>query len=93
MNNRKKGVVKYLVWWKGFIVKYDSWEREEDLENTKKAVVEFERGLNIEVRRQENLEEKKFKRGELLGRYTVKMLYSWDNRQFKEEYLRKLERN
>ena len=57
-------------------MKYDSWEREEDLENTKKAVVEFERGLNIEVRRQENLEEKKFKRGELLGRYTVKMLYS-----------------
>jgi len=38
-------------------------------------------------------EERDFRRGELLGKYTVKMLYGWNDRKFKEEYLRKLERN
>ena len=37
--------------------------------------------------------EKDFRRGELLGRYIVKMLYGQDNRKFEEEYLRKLEKN
>jgi len=52
--------------------------------------------MNAEVRRQEKLdmaEEKDFKRGELLGKYTAKMLYGWDNGKFEEKYLRKLERN
>jgi len=40
-----------------------------------------------------NLEAEKFKRGELSGRYTVKLLYGWDNKKFDEEYLKKLERN
>jgi len=30
---------------------------------------------------------------ELLGKYTAKLLYGWDNRNFKEEYLAKLEKN
>ena len=34
-----------------------------------------------------------FRRGELPGKYTVKMLYGWDNGKFEKEYLRKLERN
>jgi len=38
-------------------------------------------------------EKKNFRRGELLGKYMVKILYEWDNRKFEEEYLRKLERN
>jgi len=48
------------------------------LENTKKAVVEFERRLSAEVRRQEQLnkvEEKDFRREELLENYIAKMLY------------------
>jgi len=50
LNKRKvRGVVKYLVQWKGFMVEYDSWEREEDLENAKEVVAEFERRVN-EVR-------------------------------------------
>ena len=52
--------------------------------------------MNIEVRRQEKLEmaeEKDFKRGKLLEKFTAKMLYGWDNRKFEEEYLRKLEKN
>jgi len=38
-------------------------------------------------------EEKNFRRGELPGKYMVKMLYEWDNGKFEKEYLRKLERN
>ena len=38
-------------------------------------------------------EKRNFRRGELLGKYMVKMLYGWNNRKFKNEYLRKLERN
>ena len=40
-----------------------------------------------------NPEAEEFKRGELPGRYTVKLLYGWDDKKFDEEYLRKLERN
>ena len=57
---------------------------------------EFERRMSVEVRRQEKLdtmEKKDFRRRELLGKYTAKMLYGWDGGKFKEEYLRKLERN
>ena len=66
------------------------------MENVKKLVVEFERRVNIEVRRYEKLdlvEEKDFRRGELPRKYTAKMLHGWDNRKFKDEYLKRLERN
>jgi len=59
-------------------------------------VGKFERRMSAEIRRQEKLdriEEKDFKREELLEKYTAKMLYGWDNGKFEEEYLRKLERN
>ena len=52
--------------------------------------------MSVEIRKQEKLdriEEKDFRRGELPGKYMVKMLYEWDNGKFKKEYLRKLERN
>jgi len=52
--------------------------------------------MSTEIKRQEKLdriEEKDFRRGELLGKYTTKMLYGWDDGKFEEEYLRKLERN
>jgi len=57
---------------------------------------EFEGRMNAEVRRQEKLdmaEEKDFRKGELLGKFMVKMLYEWDDGKFEEENLRKLERN
>jgi len=38
-------------------------------------------------------EERDFRREELLGKYIEKILYSWDDRKFEDEYLRKLERN
>ena len=57
---------------------------------------EFEGRMNAEVRRQEKLdmeEEKDFRRRELPGKFTAKMLYGWDDGKFEEGYLRKLERN
>ena len=48
---KSKGVIKYLVQWKRFTVEYDSWKKEEDLENVKKAVAEFKRRLNVEIQR------------------------------------------
>jgi len=59
-------------------------------------VGEFEGRMSAEIRRQEKLdriEEKDFRRKELPEKYTVKMLYGWDDGNFEEEYLRKLERN
>jgi len=52
--------------------------------------------MNAEIRRQEKIdmvEERDFRKGELLGKFIVKMLYGWDDGKFKEEYLKKLERN
>jgi len=97
LNKRKvRRVVKYLVQWKGFTVEHDSWKRKEDLESTRKVVTEFEGRVNVEVKRQEKLdmaEEKNFRKGELLEKYTAKILYRWDNGKFKKEYLKRLERN
>jgi len=59
-------------------------------------VVEFEKRMNAEVRRQKKLDmakKKDFRRGELLWKDTVKMLYEWNNRKFEKEYLKKLEKN
>ena len=38
-------------------------------------------------------EERDFRRGELPGKYMVKMLYRQNDGKFEEKYLRKLERN
>ena len=37
------------------MAEHDSWKREEDLENVKEVVVEFEKRINAEVRKQEKL--------------------------------------
>ena len=51
LNKRKvKGIEKYLVQWKGFMAEHDTWEKEEDLVNTRELVDEFEGRLNVEVR-------------------------------------------
>jgi len=66
------------------------------LKNVGEALEEFEGRMNTEVRRQEKIdmvEERDFRRGELLEKFIVKMLYGWDDGKFKKEYLKKLERN
>jgi len=57
---------------------------------------EFEGRMNTKIRRQEKLdmvEKRDFRREELLGKYTAKMLYRWNDGKFEEKYLKKLERN
>ena len=50
LNKKKmKGVVKYLIWWKGFTVEEDTWERKENLKNAEELIEEFEQG-EVEVR-------------------------------------------
>jgi len=97
LNKRKiRGVEKYLVHWKGFTAKHDSWERREDLKNTKAVLEDFEGRMEAEIRRQEKLDrvkEQDFRRGELPGKFMARMLYGWDDGKFEEEYLKKLERN
>jgi len=66
------------------------------LKNAKELVDDFEGRMNVEVRRQEKInmaEKRDFRRGELLVKFTVKMLYGWDNKKFEDEYLKKLEKN
>jgi len=91
--NKKKirGVVKYLIWWKGFMAEGDTWERRENLKNVEELIGEFEQEV-IKVRRQEG-EVEEYRRMELPGKYTVKLLYGWDDQKFEEEYLNKLEKN
>ena len=97
LNKRKiREVEKYLVQWKGFMAESDTWEKKEDLENAKEALEEFEERIETKVRKQERIDiakERYFRRGELLGKYTAKLLYRWDDKKFEEEYLVKLERN
>ena len=73
------------------------------MKNAMEKIEEFEKGrFEEEIRRirmkkekeiKLNPEAEEFKRGELPGRYTAKLLYGWDDKKFDEEYLKKLERN
>ena len=77
-------------------MEHDSWERREDLGNAKAVLEDFEERMKAEIRRQEKLdraEKQNFRREELLGKFTAKMLYGWDDRKFEGEYLKKLKRN
>ena len=81
----------------------NTWEGLENLKNVREKVEEFEkRRFEEEIRRirikkgkemRLNPEAEEFKRGELLGRYTAKLLYGWNDKKFDEEYLKKLQRN
>ena len=66
------------------------------MKNAEELIEEFEQG-EMKVRRQEKIERKRevdeYRRMELLGRFTAKMLYGWDDKKFENEYLKKLEKN
>ena len=99
----RRDKTKYLVKWKGYTAEENTWEGLENLKNAMKKVEDFEKErFEEEIQRirmkkgkemRLNLEAEKFKRGELPGRYTVKLLYGWDDKKFDEEYLKKLQRN
>jgi len=90
-----RGKNKYLVWWKGFMAESDTWEGEENLENAKKAIEEYEREYRRDmedVRRQER-EEGIFRRGELPGWFMARKLFGWSDKRYDEKYWGRLERN
>jgi len=66
-----------LVRWKGFTAESDTWEGRENLKNAKEAIEEFEKEYrqNMEDVAWQKREETTFKRGELPGKFTAKMLY------------------
>jgi len=65
---------KYLVWWKGFIAESNTWKGRENLENAEEAIKEYEKEYQWDIKdmRQQEREERIFKRGELLERFMVK---------------------
>jgi len=71
-----------LVCWKGFTAESDTWEGRENLKNAKEAIEEFEKEYwrDMEDVAWQEREEMTFKRGELLGKFTAKMLYGWSDK-------------
>ena len=61
------------------------------MKNAEELIKEFKQG-KVVVRQQVE-EEGEYRRMELPGKYTAKLLYGWDDRRFEEEYLNKLEKN
>jgi len=94
LNKEKfRGKNWYLVWWKGYTVEKDTWEPKENLGNVEDLVKEFEEKYGEIGRVRKRRNSKEDKKGELLGRYMVKILYGWDNKRFDKEYWGQLERN
>jgi len=99
----RKGKTKYLVKWKEYMAEENTWEGLENLKNARGKIEEFEKGrFEEEIQRirlkkgkeiKLNPKAEEFKRGELPERYTVKLLYGWDDKKFDKEYLKKLERS
>jgi len=99
----RRGKMKYLVKWKEYTAEENTWKGLENLKNTMKKIEEFEKERfeeeiqRIRLRKEKemklNSEAEKLRKGELLGRYMAKLLYRWNDKNFDEEYLRKLERN
>jgi len=96
---------KYLVRWKRYIVEEDTWEELENLGNIIDLVKEFEKEIReeeirwVQIKKEKrkekvlNPEAKIFKRSELLRKYIVKILFRWDNKNFENKYLKKLEKS
>jgi len=99
----RRGKTRYLVKWKEYTAEENIWEGLENLKNVGEKIEEFEKGRfeeeiwRIKIKKGKeiklNPEAEEFRRGELLGRYTVKLLYGWDDKKFDEEYLKKLQKN
>ena len=99
----RRGKTRYLVKWKGYMAEGNIWEGLENLKNVMEKVEEFEKGrFEEEIRRirmkkekemRLNPEAEEFKRRELPGKYTAKLLYGWDDKKFDKEYLKKLQKN
>jgi len=51
LNKRKvRGVMKYSVYWKGFTVENNTWEKKKDLENMREVVNESKERMSMKVK-------------------------------------------
>jgi len=93
--NKKKfrGKDWYLVQWKGYTAEEDMWEPRENLGNVENLVKEFKKEYGKIGRVKKRRNRKEDGKEELPGRYTVKILYRWDDKRFDKEYWGQLERN
>ena len=57
------------------------------------ALRDYERSYEETVRRIKKEKNGTYSRNKLLGKYTAKLLYGWNNGSFKKKYLKKLEEN
>jgi len=88
LSKRKRyGKVEYLVRWKGYVAKEDTWEKKGNLGNVREAIENYEREYEKTARRIREKEDGVYHRSELPGRYTAKALYGWDDGKFEREYL------
>ena len=81
----RRGKTKYLVKWKGYMVEENTWEGLKNLKNAMEKIEEFEKGRfeeeiwRIRMKKGKemklNLEAEEFRKGELSGKYTAKLLY------------------
>ena len=90
---KQYGKVEYLVQWKGYMAKGDIWEKVENLENAQDMLRDYEGRYEEMAKRLRKKEDRMYRRSELLGKYTAKLLYGWDDRRFEQEYLERMERN
>jgi len=67
-------------------VEEDMWEPRENLGNAEDLVKEFEEEYSKTGRAKKRRNRKEDRKGELPGRYTVKVLYGWDDKRFNKEY-------
>ena len=73
------------------------------MKNAEEKIEEFEKGRfeeeiwRIRIKKGKEIklkpEAEEFRRGELSGRYTAKLLYGWNDKKFDEEYLKKLQKS
>ena len=81
----RRGKMRYLVKWKGYMAEVNTWEGLENLKNAIEKVEEFKKGVfeeeirRIRIKKRKemklNPEAEEFRKGELPGRYTAKLLY------------------
>jgi len=73
------------------MVEEDTWKKEGNLGNAQEAIKDYKKGYEETARRITEKEDGTYCRSKLPRRYMAKILYRWDDRRFKREYLKKLE--
>jgi len=87
LNKRKfREKDRYLVQWQGYTAEEDTWEPRENLENAQDLVDKFKEEYREGIRQIKKRNSREDYKGKLLGKYTAKMLYRWNNKRFDREY-------